>query len=106
MLAITGKGLSGEKTLVSLLQDQASVCNGKSGTTRLPVREANNATYYDAKGACSTDNGSYVAAYSVVEGADYVIMLVELLAQDDSSNPVLERQPEIDDGVLAKFNPR
>ena len=106
MLIVKGDGLSGEKALISLLQDQAAFCNGKNGTTRLTPTKGDSGTYYGARGACETAAGAYSASYTAAEGNGFLIILVELLAQQDAnSTPSTDPEPETNGGLLAKFNP-
>lgn len=107
MLLLSGTGLSGEQLLISLLQDQAGFCTGKSGTNRLPVRTTNDATHYSATGACENQNGAFSVKYKIAEGSNFAIVVTEFLAMSDAeTNPTLDHQTDFSGGIFSKFNPR
>jgi hypothetical protein len=108
IMVMGGQNLSGENILVSLLQDQAKSCSEKSGVSRLPVRREASANYYDAKGICQVGNSTASMFYSVAEGSDFVVVVVEMVDEADATaHPSWKEQPQgVDGGLLSNFSQR
>jgi len=107
MLVLTGSGLSGEQTFVSILQDHTKICTGKSGIVRETPERAGDSMIYKARGVCQENTETFEISYIVLEGNEFVIIVLELLDGIDArSYPTIKKQPEVSGDLMARFTPQ